>query len=280
MKILFNHSLKDETTFNCGGCAKWYVEVEDKVEFKNILKFHKGKYFILGGGSKTLCADNGYDGLVISTKKLNKIDIEDNLVACECGVKFDKLNKFCLENELSGLEWCSGIPASVGGAVVMNTGSFGHEFFEFVNKVIIIENNQFVEIKKDDINYSYRQSSLKGKNIYKIFLDNLIKEDKEIIFKKQNYYFNKKQLSQPLCEGSVGSIFKHKNGIIPSKIIDKLGLKGVRIGNAEVSKKHSGFIVNSGGATATDVIKLIELVKNRVYKEEKINLENEIIILE
>ena len=142
MKILSNVPLKTKTTFKCGGTAKWYVEPEDFIEFETLLKLHKGKLFILGAGSKTICKDEGFDGLVISTKHLSKIFFEKDLVVCEAGVKFEDLENFCIKNALSGLEWSAGIPASVGGACVMNAGAFGHDFSESVEKVEVFFNGK------------------------------------------------------------------------------------------------------------------------------------------
>lgn len=284
MKIERNHFLSQETSFKCGGKASFYCEVEDIIEFCNLLKFHKGDLYILGNGSKTLCSDKGFDGLVISTKKLNNMvvcqesDKSPVLLECECGVKFDDLHKFCIKNELGGLEFLVGIPASVGGAVVMNAGAFGDETGNFVEKVEIFENNALKILDKSEINFSYRNSSLKNKFITKVWF-RVAKSEKNDIINKQNHFLKKRSQSQPQGVANAGSIFKRKGDVIPSKIIDELGLKGLRVGGAEISTVHAGFIVNLGNATAEDVIQLINKVKERVLNERGIELENEIIIL-
>ena len=135
MKILSNVPLKTKTTFRCGGTAKWFAKPEDFIEFETLLKLHKHKLFVLGGGSKTLCKDEGFDGLVISTKHLSKIFFEKDLVVCEAGVKFEDLTNFCIKNALSGLEWSAGIPASVGGASVMNAGALAMIFLKALKRL-------------------------------------------------------------------------------------------------------------------------------------------------
>lgn len=279
MKILSNVPLKTKTTFRCGGTAKWFAKPEDFIEFETLLKLHKHKLFVLGGGSKTLCKDEGFDGLVISTKHLSKIFFEKDLVVCEAGVKFEDLENFCIKNALSGLEWSAGIPASVGGACVMNAGAFGHDFSESVEKVEVFFNGKKIILGKKDITFSYRNSSLKNKVVFRVWL-RLKKSTKQNVEEGYLKFGHEKQKNQPVCMGSAGSIFKRQENVIPAKIIDKLGLKGVKIGGAEVSSHHSGFIVNKGTATASDVLNLVEYVRKIVQQKTGIVLENELIVLE
>ena len=279
MKILSNVPLKDKTTFKCGGTAKWYAEPADFLEFATLLKLHKGKLFVLGGGSKTICSDKGFDGLVISTQNLSKICFDGDLVVCDAGVKFENLRGFCIKNALSGLEWSAGIPASVGGASVMNAGAFGHDFAESVEKVEIFENGKTRILEKKDISFSYRNSSLKNKIVFRVWL-RLKKSSRQEVEEEFLKFAEQKQKNQPVCMGSAGSIFKRQENVIPAKIIDKLGLKGVKIGGAEVSTHHSGFIVNTGSATASDVLSLVELIRKTVQKKTGVVFENELIVLE
>lgn len=280
MKILPFFSLKNETTFGCGGKARWFCRVQNIQEFISLLSLHKDKkLYILGGGSKSLCPDSGFDGLVISTKNLNHISFSNGLIVCESGVMLDKLLDFCLANNLSGLEWAAGIPASLGGMAVMNAGAFSHEIGEFIEKIEIYDGKKTILMQKQDITFSYRDSSLKGKSIIRIYLK-LTKSTKEEISEKITYYKSKKSTNQPIEKLSAGSIFKREKNVIPAKIIDKLGLKGATIGGAKVSDKHCGFIVNTGTATATDVITLIEQVRSKVETETGVILKNELIIME
>lgn len=142
MEIISGYPMANATTFKCGGTAKWFACPADLFEFASLLNLHQGKkFFILGNGSNTLCPDEGYDGLVICTKDLNEIEIENDLVVCESGVDLFKLNSFLAENNLSGLEWSYGIPGTIGGAVVMNSGAFGSCMSEYIDKVEIFVKN-------------------------------------------------------------------------------------------------------------------------------------------
>lgn len=279
MKIESNYPLAKETTFRCGGKARFYVEVNNDSEFFNLLKLHSGKLFILGAGSKTLCADSGFDGLVISTKKLNKIYFDGDFVVCESGVKLFDLHHFCAENGFSGLEWSYGIPASVGGLAVMNAGAYGHEFCEVLEKVEVYQNKQKIIKDKSELEFGYRLSSLKNVPIFRLWLS-LSKSSKKEVLEKQNFYHEKRLESQPVCYGTAGSVFKRINNIIPAKLIENLRLKGYTIGGAEISKKHCNFIVNNGFATATDIIKIINEIKAKVKVAYALDLKEEIIILE
>lgn len=279
MNILSNYSLAKECTFKCGGNARWFCMVESLKEFENLLKLHQNNpLFILGNGSNTLCSDKGYSGLVICTKKLTGVRIEGELVECESGVNLFKLNQILAENGLTGLEWSYGIPATIGGAAAMNAGSFGYEIGDFIEKIEVWDGKIKV-LNRENLNFSYRNSNLKGVVILKVWLRLKPGKTREITAKMQEY-LQIKQQKQPLGYGSAGSVFKRKGEIIPAKIIENLGLKGFGIGGAEISEVHSGFIINKNGATATDIVKLVDFIKNKVKIEIGIDLEEEIILLE
>lgn len=268
------------TTFKCGGMARWFVCPKDLFEFASLLKLHQGKkFFILGNGSNTLCPDEGYDGLVICTRNLTKIRQIETTVVCESGVDLFKLNSYLAENNLGGLEFCFGIPGTVGGATYMNSGAFGSSISDFIEKVEVFENNRIKLLHRKEIKFSYRKSSLKNLPIFRVWLKlNLSK--KEDILKEQEKFSEERKQKQPLTYPSAGSVFKREKNVIPAKVIDKLGLKGVKIGGAEISTRHSGFIINSGGATATDILNLIKLIQDTVLSKENICLQKEIIIME
>lgn len=280
MKILCDVPMGTKTTFGCGGNARWFCQVADFAEFETLLRLHKGKkLFVLGAGSKTLCADDGFDGLVICTTSLQGINKQDELVVCDAGVSFDALRQYCEQNGLSGLEWSAGIPASVGGAVVMNAGAFGHEFCECVEKVEVFADGKRQILQKEQIQFAYRHSSLKDKVVFRVFL-RLVPANSASVRQKYERHHQTKLARQPVGVGSAGSVFKRSDDVIPAKIIDKLGLKGVKIGQAEISKLHSGFIVNMGGATATDVLALVDLVQKKVQTAIGYILEKEIVVME
>lgn len=267
--------LKNFNTFKIGGKGT-ILFPKNVFELKRTIKECKNnklKYLILGNGSNLLFPDYDLDTILISLKNFNKISKKENFVYFEAGVNMFSLNKFCLENSLTNLEWSFGLPASFGGLVYMNGGAYEHTIFDYIRRVKVLNDNKVVWLKKNDIQFTYRKSNISG-----IILGGEIilnKSDKKTVENKQKYYFECRKSTQPLNYPSAGSIFKRKNDIIPAKLIDSFNLKGVRIGGAEISKKHAGFIVNVDNAKSIDVRALIDYIKNKVG----IDLEEEIIIL-
>ncbi len=268
-------NLKNFNTFKIGGKGT-VLFPKNVFELKRTIKECKNnklKYFVLGNGSNLLFPDYDLDTILISLKNFNKISKKENFVYFEAGVNMFSLNKFCLENSLTNLEWSFGLPASFGGLVYMNGGAYEHTIFDYIRRVKVLNDNKVVWLKKNDIQFTYRKSNISG-----IILGGEIilnKSDKKTVENKQKYYFECRKSTQPLNYPSAGSIFKRKNDIIPAKLIDSFNLKGVRIGGAEISKKHAGFIVNVDNAKSIDVRALIDYIKNKVG----IDLEEEIIIL-
>lgn len=267
--------LKNFNTFKIGGKGT-ILFPKNVFELKRTIKECKNnklKYFVLGNGSNLLFPDYDLDTVLISLKNFNKISKKENFIYVEAGVNMFSLNKFCLENSLTNLEWSFGLPASFGGLVYMNGGAYEHTIFDYIRRVKVLNDNKVVWLKKNDIQFTYRKSNISG-----IILGGEIilnKSDKKTVENKQKYYFECRKSTQPLNYPSAGSIFKRKNDIIPAKLIDSFNLKGVRIGGAEISKKHAGFIVNVDNAKSIDVRALIDYIKNKVG----IDLEEEIIIL-
>lgn len=267
--------LKNFNTFKIGGKGT-ILFPKNVFELKRTIKECKNnklKYFVLGNGSNLLFPDYDLGTVLISLKNFNKISKKENFIYVEAGVNMFSLNKFCLENSLTNLEWSFGLPASFGGLVYMNGGAYEHTIFDYIRRVKVLNNNKVVWLKKNDIQFTYRKSNISG-----IILGGEIilnKSDKKTVENKQKYYFECRKSTQPLNYPSAGSIFKRKNDIIPAKLIDSFNLKGVRIGGAEISKKHAGFIVNVDNAKSIDVRALIDYIKNKVG----IDLEEEIIIL-
>ena len=267
--------LKNFNTFKIGGKGT-ILFPKNVFELKRTIKECKNnklKYFVLGNGSNLLFPDYDLDTVLISLKNFNKISKKENFIYVEAGVNMFSLNKFCLENSLTNLEWSFGLPASFGGLVYMNGGAYEHTIFDYIRRVKVLNDNKVIWLKKNDIQFTYRKSNISG-----IILGGEIilnKSDKKTVENKQKYYFECRKSTQPLNYPSAGSIFKRKNDIIPAKLIDSFNLKGVRIGGAEISKKHAGFIVNVDNAKSIDVRALIDYIKNKVG----IDLEEEIIIL-
>ena len=285
VKIKYYEPMSLHTSFKCGGCAKFFYEIESIEDFVEVVKKCKNlkqKIFILGNGTNTLCVDSGFNGVVISTKNYNKINLEKSgnitNIELESGASLYKLNKLLADIGIEGLEWSYGIPGTIGGAVVMNAGAYGQEIFNFVDYVVVYNRGKTKKIYKKNIKYTYRNGGLKGKIILRVGLK-IISKNSCCVRENQLYFMKKRLLSQPLDLPNAGSIFKRSGEIIPAQIIDNLGLKGVIIGGAKVSEKHAGFIVNFNNATASDIIELIQYIQKVVYDKLDIKLEEEIVLL-
>ena len=269
--FLIDEPLKIHTSIKIGGNAKIFVYVKSEKEFLkliNILKNNDIKYHIIGAGTNTLAGDNGFDGIVISTKRLKRYKISKNKIYIQCGTNLFAFGKILKKHGLKGLEFAYGIPGSVGGAVVMNAGAYEHNIGDFVEYVKVIENGKIKKIKKDDMQFSYRSSLAQTKNLIVLGAKFVFEIGKPgDIEKLQNEYFQKRLNSQPYTELSFGSVFKKNLKFEPiSKLIDRLGLKGFRIGGAEISKKHAGFIVNVANATCQDCLLLIKYIQEKVFE--------------
>jgi len=288
-KIKNNIITAPYTTFKIGGPARYFLEPENLKDIKASIRWaliKKIPFFILGGGANVLIHDDGFNGLIINTTKLNKIDIDKAIISAECGVMVDKLVNFTLNHSFSGIEFASGLPGTVGGAIYMNARCFDSSFSDITQRVIalkIVKNEvREISLNNKDIKFSYKSSIFQKKTycIYKVFftvkkskpekIQNKINKYKKIRREKGQYYFP-----------NAGCIFKNNYEIAnpTGKIIEELGLKGKRIGDAEVYKEHANFIINKGNAKARDVYKLIKLVENEVYEKRGIKLEKEIILL-
>lgn len=280
---LKNEKLAQYSTINIGGNAKYIVFPKSLKELRQCIKItreNKQKVFVLGNGSNTLFDDDGFDGVVISLKNMQKIIKKQNYVIVDAGVNLFALNLKVKEWGLSGLEWSYGIPASIGGFVFMNGGCFGHEICEYIEEVSVLRNDKIIKFKRPQIQFGYRQSNIDG-IIVSVKLK-LVQCPNDIIAENMNQALKTKREKQPCDKPSLGSVFKRvmtdKEIIYPAKMIDSLGLKGVKIGGAEISTKHAGFIVNVGGATSADYIALMQFLRDKlaVYG---VDVKNEIVIL-
>ncbi len=309
-EYLENADLKNWSTIKIGGIASYIVFPKNQSELAQILKIcqkNKQKYYILGNGSNVLF-DAGFNGVLINLKYFNEIEFDDvrkdksdNGCSCyenkddksliyneEClvkigaGVKLFALNQKLKKIGLSGLEWSYGIPATLGGLVAMNGGCFGHEISEFIEKVLVFDGQKAIVLKKDDMSFDYRFCSLKDRYIILAIWLRLQKDESDKIEKRMLNFFERKKLSQPCDYPSLGSVFKQiRNAdeiVYPAKLIDNMGLKGVKIGKAQISQKHAGFIINLGGATSADFLALVGLIQEKL-REVGVEANPEIIIL-
>ena len=286
-KIIFDEPMKKHTSFKIGGTADYFFKATTLEELQNIIKFAKIKELpitIIGNGSNLLVTDKGLRGLVIKIdiKKL-KIEKKDEFAVIEVGAgnKLMALATKMKDEELSGLEGLSGIPGSVGGAIVMNAGAYGKEMKDVVLSTTCMDKNgKLYTFSNEEQEFSYRNSIFQKKDY--IIIETKLKLEygkKDEIQKKMEEYFKSRKEKQPIKYPSAGSSFKRQEGIITAKLIDDVGLKGYKIGGAQVSEKHAGFIVNYNNATATDVINLIDYIKENVYSKYGIKIEEEIKII-
>lgn len=286
-KIIFDEPMKKHTSFKIGGTADYFFKATTLEELQNIIKFAKIKEWpitIIGNGSNLLVTDKGIRGLVIKID-INKLKIEkkDKFAVVEVGAgnKLMALATKMKDEELSGLEGLSGIPGSVGGAVVMNAGAYGKEMKDVVLSTTCMDKNgKLYTFSNEEQEFSYRNSIFQKKDY--IIIETKLKLEygkKDEIQKRMEEYFKSRKEKQPIEYLSAGSSFKRQEGIITAKLIDDVGLKGYKIGGAQVSEKHAGFIVNYNNATATDVINLINYIKEKVYSKYGIKIEEEIKII-
>ena len=270
------------TTFKIGGNADWFLTPKSETQLSEILKVltkSKIDYFVLGNGSNLLVADKGFRGAVINTSKLmNKINVSNDKVYAESGAILTRVSNAALAAGLSGLEFASGIPGTVGGAVYMNAGAYEHEMKEVIESVRYMDVfGDIFEIPCSKCEFGYRTSVFaKNDSIVIGCTFKLAKDNPDDIKARISDYTHRRVSKQPLEKPSAGSTFKRPVGYFAGGLIEQANLKGYSIGGAQVSEKHAGFIVNTGNATAKDVIELIEYVKDIVYVKYGVMLEPEV----
>jgi UDP-N-acetylmuramate dehydrogenase len=303
--------LSDFTTFKIGGAARFFLEINEKRTFLNALdvtKKHNLKLLIIGKGSNLLISDKGFPGLVIKNN-LQKIKIENRKVKAESGVLLSHLLNFCLQNNLTGLEWAAGIPGTLGGSIKGNAGSFGKSISDVIETVSALNLSESSKNEEEIFNleqcsFGYRNSIFNNNPSYFILEASLKLTPgvKQLIAKKIKENISKKTATQDLGKPSAGSIFKNikvselndiqksklesflpyaQNDLLPaSLIIDKgLNLKGKMIGEAQISPKHAGYIINTGHASFEDVLLLINFVFQKTLERYKIKLQKEVQII-
>lgn len=286
-KIYFDESMKKYTTFKLGGLADCLIKVDNVEDLKVILEFINKNNIpltIIGNGSNILVLDGGIRGIVvkIDIKEFN-ISENDNFIQVKVGAgnKNIELAQSLLKEEISGFEELSGIPGTIGGAIKMNAGAYGKEIKDILKEVTVIDNQGNIkQMQNNEMQFEYRNSIIsKEKLIVLEAVLELQKGSKEEIKNKMYEYEMRRKEKQPLEFPNAGSTFKRGNGFITAELIDKCGLKGYKIGGAEVSTKHAGFVVNTGNATAQDVIQLTNYIKEKIFEKynKKIELEIEVI---
>lgn len=286
IEYLEHEPLSKHTSFKIGGPAQFFLKPKGTEEVYNIVKYCKKnniKILPLGKGSNVLISDDGIDGVVMYFGSgFGKIKLIDkDMVYCEAGASLAALCNFALEHELTGLEFAYGIPGSVGGAVFMNAGAYGGEIKDAIIYAEHIDRNGNVgKFSGDELQMSYRHSVYSQKEYYIVGAAfKLEKGNKDEIKAKMDDFIARRFDKQPMDKPSAGSTFKRPEGAFASALIDQCGLKGYRVGDAEVSTKHAGFVVNVGKATCSDVLCLIEDVQKKVKNDTGYCLEPEVEIL-
>lgn len=278
--VLAGESMGQHTTFRVGGKAAAFVLIRNEAGLKVVSDYissEKIPYFLAGNGSNLLVSDSGYDGVILKlTGDFEEIKVDGTRITAGAAASIIKTAAVAAEHGLTGLEFASGIPGTVGGAVYMNAGAYGGEIAD----VIVEATTPDGAIKKQDLELSYRSSVFKknGRVITGAVFE-LQQGEKSAIREKMEELKNKRLEKQPLEYPSAGSTFKRPEGNFAGKLIMEAGLSGVSVGDACVSEKHCGFVINKGNATADDVYKLICLVRDKVKEHSGVTLEPEVIML-
>ena len=282
-KIKTEEPMSKHTTFKVGGNAEIFVKIDEIQDLEYVLQIIKQEnipMYVIGNGSNILVKDNGIRGIVLSIE-FDNIEIKENEVIAGAGVKLIALSYKCAKCGLTGLEFASGIPGTIGGAVRMNAGAYGNEMSNVIVETVYMDMEGNIHtISNKEHDFSYRKSIFsKNKNIILQTKLKLEKGDENEIKSKMDELKKSRDEKQPLEFFSAGSTFKRGEDFITSKLIDEAGLKGYRVGDAEVSTKHAGFIINKGNAKAKDILDVIEYVKTKVKEKfgKDIELEIEII---
>ena len=279
MKHLQNIPLKKYCTFHIGGVAKdifFPASPQEMAEIVGRYRAEKTDFWIHGGGANTLFPDNEILVPIISTSEMTACSRDGCSVHAQTGKVMDAWVLECLRQGLGGVECLSGIPGTLGGALFMNAGAYGHEISDHLVSVTVLNvDGRIVDIPKEECGFGYRQASALRQTVILAGTWNLPQSDPKPLLAKRKEILAKRKEKQPLEFPSAGSVFKRPQGAYASQLIDQAGLKGLRVGGAQVSEKHAGFIVNVDNATCRDVLELVEICRNTVRERFGYELELE-----
>lgn len=280
--ILTDEPMSRHTTFRVGGPADFFVTPKAKEEVRDVIRICKEAgmpYYIIGNGSNLLVSDAGYRGVIVQIyKEMNEVKVEGDLVKAQAGALLSGIAAKALGAELSGFEFASGIPGTIGGACVMNAGAYGGEMKDVLESVTVLTGEgKIIELGRNELELGYRTSVIAKKGY--IVLGAVLKlerGDGEKIKTYMDELKEKRVTKQPLEYPSAGSTFKRPEGYFAGKLIQDAGLRGFSVGGAQVSEKHCGFVINRENATAADVAELMRQVSARVEEEFGVKLEPEV----
>ena len=283
-KLRFDEPLSKHNYFGIGGNAAAYFEVSTTGELAYVAQLKKRwnvPVAIIGRGSNLLASDAGYRGIIVRLiGEFNQLKFDQNRVDVGTGVSLPRLSKTAAGHGLSGVEFALGIPGSVGGGLIMNAGAWGSSFGDLVERVqAMTDEGELIDLSRDDAQFSYRHSGLKTYFCVTGATLTLIPGDAEEVANLMQDLYNQKITSQPFAEENAGCMFKNPPGHSAGKLIDECGLKGYRVGGAEVSKIHGNFILNLDDTTAQDVLSLVRHIQDHVKRERGVDLEMEVQLL-
>jgi UDP-N-acetylmuramate dehydrogenase len=284
-RILFQESMSKYTTFRVGGPADCMIVIRTEEELKKLIPYLnqiEQEYFVLGKGSNLLVGDKGYRGIVVKFGEgMEEIRAEGTKLTVKAGAPLAKVAAAAKQNSLTGLEFAAGIPGSVGGAVVMNAGAYDGEMKQVVESVRVMDlNGEILVLDNDTMEFGYRTSIVKDRPFIVLETVLQLSEGKqEEIAARMEELAELRRSKQPLEYASAGSTFKRPEGYYAGKLIMEAGMRGYRIGGAQVSDKHCGFVINTGKATAADIKEVMEEVQERVKARFGVTLEPEIVLL-
>lgn len=281
-RILINEPMYRHTTFRVGGCADFFVEVDTQEELQALLQTGC-VFYLIGNGSNLLVSDSGLRGVVLHlSQRFSGIAVTGTTLVCGAGATLAAVAKAAYEHGLTGFEFAAGIPGSLGGAVVMNAGAYGGEMRQVVRRVRLMKpDGGIIEKNTQEMHFAYRHSLLKEENGL-IVLEaeiGLERGEQTAIKAVMEELAVRRRSKQPLEYPSAGSTFKRPEGYFAAKLIQDAGLCGFAVGDAQVSEKHCGFVVNKGNASAADIYTLIKEVQKRVKEKFNVQIEPEVICL-
>ena len=285
LEVRNEEPMSRHTTFRIGGPADCLVYLENEEQLCKIQKYLRlvdVPYTVIGNGSNLLVSDQGYAGIVLVVgKHMSRIEVRDCYLEAEAGALMSQVAKAAKEHGLTGLEFAAGIPGTIGGGAVMNAGAYGGEMKDIVQNVTVLtREGEIRELEKEELGFGYRASVIKDRGYVVLGAElMLVPGDKEEILARMQELKNKRVEKQPLEYPSAGSAFKRPEGYFAGKLVMDAGFSGYAVGGAKVSEKHCGFLINAGGATASDVMELIRQIQAKVKEQFGVQLEPEIQFL-
>ncbi len=283
-RIKANEPMSKHTTFRTGGCAELMLlpsGIEEITGIINVLNKNKLPYCVIGNGSNLLVSDKGIKGVVVKLgRDFSAISLNGSELTAQAGALLSAAAARALKESLTGMEFAAGIPGTVGGGICMNAGAYGGELKDIVNWVKVLYKGEVLTLSNSQCGFVYRSSRIMAENMTVLEAAFQLKPgDSAAIKAAMDDFAQRRRDKQPLDKPSAGSTFKRPEGYFAGQLIEQAGLKGFTVGGAQVSQKHCGFVVNTGNATSSDILSLINEVKNRVYKNSGVMLEPEVRFL-